>query len=126
MVIGDVYIDFEMVEVGIVYQFFVFMENVLCENILDKVDYIMFFFDEFLYVNQMFCVLFYLKNCIQVLLMEGVYEDVVVVFEGEGYDVKFLKDLIMEKELLKKFKKVFILGVLFKILIIKSFLENVS
>lgn len=126
MVIGDAYTDFEMVEAGIAHQFFAFTENVLRENILDKADHITPSFDEFLYVNQMPRALSYPKNRIQVLLMEGVHEDAAAVFEGEGYEVKALKESIGEKDLAKKLKKASILGVLPKTPITKSLLENAN
>jgi len=126
MVIGDAYTDFEMVEAGIAHQFFAFTENVLRENILDKADHVTPSFDEFLYINQMPRALSYPKNRIQVLLLEGVHEDAKSVFEGEGYDVKALKDGISEKELTKKLKKVSILGVLPKTPITRSMLAQAN
>ncbi len=110
-VIGDAYTDFEMVEAGIAHKFFVFTENVLRENILEKADHITPSFDEFLYVNQMPRALSYPKNRIKILLLDNIHPKATEAFETEGYQVERISGSLTEDELCEKIPGVSILGV---------------
>ena len=51
------------------------------------------------------------KNKINVLLLEGVYDDAVVAFKNEGYNVIYSPDSLTEAELCEKIKNIHVVGI---------------
>lgn len=111
LVIGDSYTDYEAKESGIAHQFYAFTENILREGIIEKADYVLPSFDEFLYVNNLPMRISYPKSRIKVLLTENIHPKAVEIFKSEGYQVETLSGAPTEEELCEKIQNVSILGI---------------
>ncbi len=110
-VIGDGYNDFEIKQAGYANKFYLFTENIERAKVKANADHIAPNLDEILFELNMSRSLSYPKNRINVLLLEGVHEQAVKIFEAEGYQVEYLKTSLSEDELCKKIEDVNIIGI---------------
>ncbi|NJL75062.1 MAG: phosphoglycerate dehydrogenase [Saprospiraceae bacterium] len=110
-VIGDGYNDFEIKKAGYANKFYLFTENVMREKVKSSADHIAPNVDEILYELKMNRSVSYPKNRIKVLLLEGVHQDAVKLFESEGYQVEYLTTALSESELCERIADVNILGI---------------
>ncbi|MEL7118490.1 MAG: phosphoglycerate dehydrogenase [Bacteroidota bacterium] len=123
-VIGDGYNDYEIRKAGFANKFFLFTENIVREKVLEIADHVAPTLDEILYELNMSRALSYPKNRINVLLLEGVHQDAVQLFEAEGYNVEYLKTALSEDELCEKIKDVNIIGIRSKTHITEKVIKN--
>lgn len=110
-VIGDGANDLEIRKAGFANKFYLFTENVQRDRVVPEADHIAPNVDEILYELKMSRSLSYPKNRIKVLLLEGVHEQAVRIFEEEGYQVEYLTTSLSEEELCERIKDVNILGI---------------
>ncbi|NBC06387.1 MAG: phosphoglycerate dehydrogenase [Bacteroidetes bacterium] len=110
-VIGDGANDLEIRKAGFANKFYLFTENVEREKVKPEADHIAPNVDEILYELKMSRSLSYPKNRIKVLLLEGVHERAVELFEEEGYQVEYMTSSLSEDELCEKIKDVNIIGI---------------
>lgn len=110
-VIGDGANDLEIRKAGYANKFYLFTENVQRQKVMAEADHIAPNLDEILYELKMSRSLSYPKNRIKVLLLEGVHERAVALFEEEGYQVEYSTSAMTEAELCEKIKDVNILGI---------------
>lgn len=111
IVIGDSYTDYEAKASGIAHKFYAFTENILRAGILDKADYVLPSFDEFLYINQLPMSISYPKNRIKVLLLENIHPQAAELFRAEGYQVEVASGAMSEEELCERIAQVSVLGI---------------
>ncbi len=110
-VIGDGYTDYELKKSGQAKRFFVFCENIRRDAVVDKADYILPNFDEFLYRYNLPRAYSFPKSKIKVLLLENIHSKAVERFRKEGYQIEEIKSALSEKELEEKIADVSILGI---------------
>jgi len=110
-VIGDGANDLEIRKAGFANKFYLFTENVQRDRVVPEADHIAPNVDEILYELKMSRSLSYPKNRIKALLLEGVHEQAVRIFEEEGYQVEYLTTSLSEEELCERIKDVNILGI---------------
>jgi len=108
-VIGDGYTDYELKKSENVKRFFVFCENVRREAVVEKADYVLPNFDEFLYKYNLPRAYSYPKSRIKVLLLENNDPRTVDMFKKEGYQVEQVKERLTEDTLIKRIKDVSII-----------------
>lgn len=110
-VIGDGANDLEIRKAGYANKFYLFTENVERKKVMAEADHIAPNLDEILYELKMSRSLSYPKNRIKVLLLEGVHDRAVELFEQEGYQVEYMTTSLSEDELCEKIKDVNIIGI---------------
>lgn len=123
-VIGDGFTDYQIKQKGKAKKFYIFCENVKRENLLDKADYILPNFDEFLYLFNLPRAYYYPPHRIKVLLLERIHQRAVEVFTREGYQVETIPQALEEKELLEKIDRVSVLGIRSRTKLTKKILEK--
>ncbi|AXE20771.1 phosphoglycerate dehydrogenase [Runella rosea] len=123
-VIGDGYTDYELRESGLASRFYAFTENVEREKVTKVADHIVPSLDEFLFLNNLPRSQSYPKSRIKILLLENVHPVAREAFEGEGFNVEFVKGALDEDELIEKIKDVTILGIRSKTMVTRRVLEN--
>jgi D-3-phosphoglycerate dehydrogenase len=123
-IIGDGFTDLEIKQHLTDSTFVAYTETVFRENVVDKADYSVPNFDEFLYKYDLPRLHSYPKNRISVLLLENIHQKAVQAFEKEGYAVEYLEKSLAKEELIKRIERVNILGIRSKTRIDTEILEN--
>ncbi|MDP5171017.1 MAG: phosphoglycerate dehydrogenase [Bacteroidia bacterium] len=109
LVIGDAFMDYQMKVAGLAHKFFAFTENVLRSQILDKADFVIHSFDEFLYENHLPMTVSYPKSKIKALILENIHPNAEKAFQGEGYQIETVSSALDEEELIERIEGVSIL-----------------
>ena len=94
--IGDGHSDYQLKESGLIKKFFAFTENISRETIVQKADFIVPSFDEFLYINHLPRAISYPKNRILSLFVGNFNESDIQIFKKDGLSVR-VKPLFEEK-----------------------------
>ena len=123
-IIGDGYTDYQVKEFNKVKYFFAFVENIRRDKVLQKADYIINSFDEFLQIAGFVKKTSYPKNKIKILLLENVHQVAVNMLKEEGFLVETMKGSCNEEELCKIISDVSVLGIRSKTQISAKVLEN--
>lgn len=123
-VIGDGYTDYEISEALSKTKFYAFTENITRKLVVDKADYIIPNFDEFLYQNDLPMSISYPKNRIKILLLENIHPVAYALLKDEGYTIESLKSGMNEDELCEKIKDISVLGIRSKTSVSKKVLDN--
>lgn len=123
-IIGDGSTDLEIKQHLPDSTFVAYTETVFRENVVEKADYSVPNFDEFLYKYDLPRLHSYPKNRISVLLLENIHQKAVQAFEKEGYAVEYFEKSLAKEELIKRTERVNILGIRSKTQIDTEILEN--
>jgi D-3-phosphoglycerate dehydrogenase len=123
-IIGDGYTDYQVREFNKVKYFFAFGENIKREKILQKADYAINSFDEFLQITGFIKKTSYPKNKIKILLLENVHHVASNMLKEEGFYVETFKGSMNEDELCEIISDVSVLGIRSKTQITKKVLES--
>lgn len=123
-VIGDGYTDYQIKEAGLADKFFVFTENITRDSVVQKADYLLPNFDEFLYKYDLPRAYSFPKNRINVLLLENIHPIASEIFKAEGYSVETLPKALDENQLSNYLRNVSILGVRSKTALSKGVLQS--
>jgi D-3-phosphoglycerate dehydrogenase len=94
--IGDGHSDYQLKESGLIKKFFAFTENISRESIVQKADFIVPSFDEFLYINQLPRAISYPKNRILSLFVGSFTDSEINIFKKDGLSVR-IKSIFEEK-----------------------------
>lgn len=86
--IGDGHSDYQLKESGLIKKFFAFTENIIRETIVQKADFVVPSFDEFLYINHLPRAISYPKNRILSLFIGEFSEAQVQIFKKDGLSVR--------------------------------------
>ncbi len=111
LVFGNHPSDFELKQEGIADHFFGYTEHKADPAIVEKADYVIPSFDEFLYRFKLDSATSYPKNRIRVLLLENIHPIAVKMLKEEGYRVEQESGSLSEDELVQRIEKVSILGI---------------
>lgn len=123
-IIGDGYTDYQVREFNKVKYFFAFIENIKREKILQKADYVIHSFDEFLQIVGFMKKTSYPKNKIKILLLENIHQVAVNMLKEEGFLVETIKGSLDEEDLCRVISDVSVLGIRSKTQITKKVLEH--
>lgn len=93
------------------FTFVAFTENVFRESVVEKSDYSVPNFDEFLYQYGFAVKPSYTKQRLSVLLLENIHQNAHFVFEKAGYSVQYFEKSLKEEELLTLMPEVSVLGI---------------
>lgn len=115
-VLGDGYTDYQMKESGLAAKFFAITENARRSSVVEKADYVVSDFDEFLSMN----------SGIKVLLLDNISPEAVSMFKKAGYAVEVNSKHLDEKELANEIKKVSVLGIRTRTGITEGILSNAN
>ncbi len=110
-ILGDGYTDYEIKKSLPNAKFFAFTENVQRKSVIQKADFVVRSFDEYLYVAKLPMSISYPKNRIKFLLLEDVSEHALSTLRNEGFSVEAVPHALTEQELSEKIKDVSVLGV---------------
>ncbi len=122
-VVGDGMTDYEITQVGNNVHFYAFIENVSREKVIEKANYVVPNFDEFLYQNNLPMTISYPKNRIKVLLLENIHDTGFNLLYKDGYTVERIKGSLSEDELCEKIKDISVLGIRSKTTVSKRVLD---
>lgn len=124
LAIGDGYTDYEIREANAATAFYAYTENVERSAVIEKADFVVPSFDEFLFQNSLPMVISYPRNRIKILLLENIHPHAFKLLKEEGYNVESHKGSLSEDELCARIKDVTILGIRSKTTVSKKVLDH--